>query len=343
MTHPIFRIALVLVATLALVRGGESSTPAPATMELGDKTIEILVVSDTLDGIEYVVGGNAESGMKSKTTRDKVKNLVYARAEDGDYLRGQANEKNDVEKAAGYYLVAAKSAKFTWIREDALVRAAECFIRAKKYQEAADALGQLETRFGRSTKLPRATYLRGELELARGNADAAQKAFATLAGKASDWGPEAAVMGAMGQANLLRGQKKNAEAAQALATMFADLKADAYPDLFGQVGLQLAEDQLAAGNPDQVLATCQRLYFAPIDETQQAQAHLKAAKLLAEKSGAELIDGFDHALMAAIIRGADGKTHTEAVTLVKNLAKKLETDPEGSKNKDEYYNYASNL
>lgn len=334
-----------LIPLLLLCSAGfAAETPAAAVIVQSEKTLDnIFITSETLDGVEYVLG-SADSQAKGSLKRKEYIKIDYKDADDVDFLKGGSDFANkNYEKAAANYANATKSSRYAWVKELSYVRAAEAYIQLKNWDGALGMIAQLETKYPASVNLPQAAYLRGLVESERGNADAADKAFAALAAKA-DWGFEAQALGLMGQAKVRRQAKKFGDAAAVLGGAFAKLKPEANPEQFGQIGLQLAEDLAAAGTADKALDTYVRLCYAPIDHAMQGQAHYAAAKLLSERAGAgDLIAAFDHAVIATIIRGGDAQSAAKAKALAKELAKKLEADPEFAKNKVEYLSYLNLL
>jgi tetratricopeptide (TPR) repeat protein len=322
-----------------------AETPAAAVIQLanGDVIDKIFVTSETLDGVKYNLGSPDAQATGSKKRKDYVK-IIYRDSDDVDFLKGNSDfGKKNFGKAASNYSNATKTAGPLWVKELSYVRAAEAFIQTKDFDGALAMLAQLETKYPASVHVPQALYLHGVIECERGDAAAADKAFAALSAKA-EWGIEAQTLGTMGQADAKRRAKKFDEAAAILSGAFAKLKPDAHSAQFGQIGAQLAEDQAAAGKTDQALETCGRLFYAPVDHTVQNQAHYAAAKILSERGAAgDLLSAFDHAVIAVIIRGGDSSVAGKAKALAKDLAKRLETDPEFAKNKPEYFVYVNSL
>jgi tetratricopeptide (TPR) repeat protein len=337
----LFTLSLLSCAAL----GFAAETPAAAVIHLTNGQIidKIFVTSETLDGVNYNLGSADAQATGAKKRKDYVK-IVYKDSDDVDFLKGNSDfDKKNFEKSASNYSNATKTAGPLWVKELSYVRAAEAYIQLKNFDGALAMLAQLETKYPASVHVPRAAYLHGVIECERGDAAAADKAFAALAAKA-EWGIEAQTLGTMGQADTKRRAKKFDEAAAILSGAFAKLKPDAHPAQFGQIGIQLAQDQAAAGKAEQALETYGRLYYAPIDHALQNHAHYAAAKILSDRAAAgDLIPAFDHAVIAVIIRGGDGAIAGKAKALAKDLAKRLEADPEFAKNKPEYYVYVNSL
>lgn len=344
------RRILLLTLACGLLLAGEA-TPAPATISRSGsaakgQTFNAFVIEEGFDGVKFKVddpAGGAEMSFKrgAYTLTWKMGGVDTSWFQAG---QGHFTAK-DYEKAVGSLTKALDTSRYAWVHEQGGYLLASALAKQGKPDEALKAIQKVEKDFPRGLWLPKAVALRAEILMDKGDSDGAGKAFATLLGKEKDWGLQAAVLGGRGQAKILRSQKKPAEAAAAVGPLWNRLDPTELPDEYGQIGLDIAGDQLAAKQEADALATFQRLAYAPVGEDIQARAHLGWAKILQAKGDKEsLFSAFDHALLAATLRGVGGATAIEGKRLVRGITATLEKDRSLTPaEKQDYKNYASKL
>ena len=171
--------------------------------------------------------------------------------------------------------------------------------------------------------LSRAYQLKVLALLAKGDKAGAEAAIAALA----KYDP---VRGAMARAELLRADKKPAEAAKELQGIWGtaikpgDEPASEDAPTYASVGFLLAGDLAAGGQVPAANETWRKLAFSPMDKGDQAKAHLALAKALGEGSDkAQLQAAIDHAFMAA---GLASSERMAAKRLAQAIIVKLEKD-----------------
>ena len=214
-------------------------------------------------------------------------------------------------------------------------------MRRKIAIEAIKALDGLLALNPKSVQQARLTYLRGQALQKKGDLAGAQKAYAEL-GKKAEWGAEAMVLGAVGQAELLTAESKHDEASKVLAVVFAKLDATKDSAPFGQIGVALANSQQAAGQGEAAIATLRRLAFGAADGPSRARAQLAWAKLLAAND-ATLFEAFDHAAVAMSARDG-GTVADQGGQLARQISARIDKLPEAqasSELKAEYRRYLS--
>ncbi len=317
---------VILVALCAVIGAGETQ-PAPATLYPvnGGVPVEAKVQRVTLSKVFMTLdAGEGNTALSERNYRD-FSRIEYGKSEDVDYIKGKLfYEKNEFPKALDAFRLAAKNARWQPMREESLLLGARCALQLKKWDDALALIGDLEQTYPESIHLPDVTSLRGEAALGKGDPAAASTAYKKLVDSAGAWGVEASVLGVRGQAAVARAGNKPADAAAILAkSLGKTIPVDAVG--YGPLALQLAEDLLAAGKKPEALAAFEGMTLAPIDGGEQAAAHLGAGKLMAETaiSADDLAKAFDHACLAVVLRGADGKTSAAGRQLARDLVTKM--------------------
>jgi hypothetical protein len=312
---------LLLLAAAALVSALE---PAPASFELDNKPVpKAFVLEETIDTIGYTLdAGNIQATVKVPRTR--VRKLTYVEPQETNWIAGVLRSGDGKwEAAAEAYAKAAQVTNFGWVREEGRLRAADAWMKAGKPAESVRLLAELEKDAPRSARLPQVWYLRGSAQAAAKDYDAAAKTFAALKGRAKDWGVEAALSGARGEAQVLRQAGKHAEAATIVADVLKGVDPAGQPTLWAELALERVGALAAAGQADEALAQARVVALGPA-EAARGRARLEWAKLLATRTDtASTVAAFDQAAIAALLRGT---AQTEAAALARKLAEKLGAD-----------------
>lgn len=337
------RAALCLVVC-ALLAAGESLPPHQGTVVISEDRsfANVWVISETLDGVQHTLDGNRDSP-PTVQNRGRYQQVVYAPTKDVPTIKGDnAAGRSEWPAAIAAFTDATKSRESWYTRENAYIRLAECLIQAGKHDEVGAVLDQFAAQFPKSARQARAQFLRGDALAKKGDGAGAMRVFTELAGKA-EWGADAITFGALGQSQVLAADKKPDEAAKALAVAFGRLHPERDAQLFAQVGIALAQQQQAAGQAPAAIATLRRLAFAVEDASGRARAHLLWSQvLMAGGDAAALFQAFDQAVMARLVRGADGAIAEQAgaqAMKVSQLIDKLPADQASNELKAEYRRY----
>jgi tetratricopeptide (TPR) repeat protein len=325
-------LAPALLLTLAGALGA-AVQPAPATIQTNDQPIDnVWVIQETIDGVDFYLGDprDRNTAVPSSRKRGQYTRVVYGAAEDGNFLRGMAmsegTDADHFEKAAAAFKQAIGSAKYQWEIEDSYLRSAECFARANKPDEALALLKEFGDKCPKSVRQAEMIEKRARMRLLKGDRAGANEDFGVMVKNAETWGKSFAVAGQLGLASVLRLDKKYPDTIKLLGGLLDRLPPETQADDFALVGLVLADDQIAAEKKAEAMATCRRLYLAPIATEAQCRARLKVARLLAAgTTTADTLTAFDHAALAVVL-GPDGETEAAAVKLVKDLAKRIDGD-----------------
>jgi tetratricopeptide (TPR) repeat protein len=340
----VIRVLLSCCLALAALWAGENLPAHRGTVVLAERSFpDVWISSETTEGVVHTLDEKRDSP-PTTLNRGRYLRVDYVRPDDVAWLRGDAAaNKGDWATAANQFLEATKSRESWYTRENSYIRAADAFILAGKADDAVKALDGLAAAFPQSVQQARIAYLRGKALQKKGDAAGAIKIFAELAGK-SAWGVDATALGALGQAELLTTQQKHDEAAKALAAAFAKLDPTRDAELFGKVGIALADSQQAATQNDAALATLRRLAYGAADGASRARAHLAWGKLLQASGDTAIFEAFDHALIAMTAREADATTGSQASTLASQLVGRIDKLPEAQASnelKAEYRRYLS--
>ncbi len=316
--------------SLALVAAALAVEPAPAVItklnekgEPGTSFEETFVVSESLDGIEFLVDdpkGNNKLSLKRGSYR-----VTYDQTKDIDFLRADRQEaEGKIEAALPFYEKAAAGNRYFWSREEGLVGVARTSLALKKPEGAIAAADQLAKDVPRSLHLDDILALKGQAQQAKGDAAGAKATYSLLVGMTKEWGDNALIQGSIGLAGLLADEKKPAEAAAVLTPVLARLDAAKNPEMYGTVGLTLAQHHVAAGKNADAIAVLSRLAYGPVSVS--AEANLRWAKLLADQP-ATLEEAFDHAAVAATLKGAPAGVNDQARALARSIIEKLQKAP----------------
>lgn len=328
-----------LLAILFTCAAAAVDLSEPATIVTVDgREIAGSVVQETLDGVEYKLGAG-EGEAATKLPRAKIRSVVYQNEiSDLDYSKSRgAMARKEYDRAATGFLVAAAGGSSFRIREESLLAAAEAYRLARRPDEAIKAIADLEAKAPRSVLLPRAHGLKVALLLEKGDRAALDGALATLA----TFDP---VRAAVARADLLRADKKPADAAKELQAAWAGAPRQAAADgdpTFDAIGFQLAADQLAAGNAAGANEVHAKLCYAAASGASRSRAHLALAKALSESAKtADLQAAIDHALMGGAISGGD---KAGARKLGQAILAKFDKEPSLAKEAAEYRGYLNAL
>jgi tetratricopeptide (TPR) repeat protein len=325
-------LAPVLLLVLAGALGA-ALQPAPATIQTTDQPIDnVWVIQETTDGVDFYLGDpkDPKTAGPSSRKRSQYTRVVYGAAEDSNFLRGmvmsEGADAERFEKAAAAFKQAIGSARFQWEVEDSYLRAAECFARANKADEALAMLKEFGDKCPKSVRQAEMIEKRARMRLLKGDRAGANEDFGVMVKNAEVWGRSFAVAGQLGLASVLRLDKKYPDTIKLLGGLLDRLPPETQADDFALVGLALVDDQIAAEKKAEAIATCRRLYLAPIAAEAQCRAHLKVARLLAASATtADTLTAFDHAALAVVL-GPDGETEAAASKLAKELAKRIDGD-----------------
>jgi predicted negative regulator of RcsB-dependent stress response len=285
------------------------------------------VAKETIDEIDFVVDDpNSPNHLTLKRGSYQVE---YGDPANIDFMRGRnADEAGDVAKAFETYGKAAATARLDWVKQLALYRAAQSALTLKKFDDALGFVATLEKDSPRSQWLDDALLIRGQAQAAKGDNAGAAKTYATLTGMAAEWGEAAAIFGARGQAGIAAANKQPGEAAALLSSLVARVGKSAQAEDLAPLVLELAENQRAAGKPDDAIASLQGILYRDMSGSLQARAHHLQARILAEKGGtAALLQAFDQAAIAGALKGADPATLTANRQLAIGIVDKLGKDP----------------
>lgn len=335
------RCIVMLAAACSLLVGGEDGAPATLARK-GQSPIEVKIVAETLDGVEYLLSGPDGNSIKQNLAADQVGSVEYKDAPDADYRRAdlEATSGNH-DQAADKFAAMGESARFRWTRELSLVRGARSYLAAKKPDQAVKLLDKLDQAYPRSIHAPAAADLRVDVALARGDMAAADAAVKRLRANVGAWGAKTEVTAMLAEARVHQAAKRDAEAVTATQAAFKKMSSD--DDRYGAVGIALAQAQLAAKRNDDALATFSGLVYAPVGGAAQAEAHLGLAKILDARGGADLIRALDHALLARVLRGAPTGAKKSAEALARAIVEKLAKDPSLAEDVKEYRGYLAGL
>ncbi len=348
----------LFIACCALVLASAATAadrPAPAVIRCVDGTAlaDVFIIEDTLDGVKYRLG-TAEGPEGGKKRRD-VKAVDYADFQDIDHARATGMlAKGEPEKAGEAFLNAAKTTPFAPLREQCYLDAAEAYITAKDVDKALAALKELEAKAPRSVLLPRAVELAFTIHKGKGDLAAAQSDVDRLKA-AKDWGLEAVILAATGQAALYREQKKLPEAAKEIAGIWGSVVAltatsdQDDQDQYARLGEQLASDYGYAGQIDKALAVYRQLMYERVGGSAQARAHLAFAKNVSQgaKDNDALRLAIDHAFIALVLPEGDNQVRTAAKALAKTILaafdKAAASDPKLADEVAQYRSYLNAL
>ncbi len=317
------RCALLMLAMVSL---SAASEPAPATITTteGKSFEKAFVVSESMDGIAWVIDDPRSTAKFEKKAGQY--SVEYKQSRNTSLLKGDNASGKDPEGAIVSYTQALAECKYDWEREHAYVGIARAAEVSKKYDDGIQAIQGLEKEFPKSLRLPEATYLKGRLLVLKGDKDGALKVMQGLRGHDKDWGVGAGALGVLGIGELLSADTKFKEAATELAGWFpAKINPATNPDEFARIGLALAQYELKSGGEANAIVDFRTVAFSPCSPDQQARAHLGWARLLADQAvPASQLSAFDHAAIAASLKGQnDPSTRTEAVRLATGLVAKI--------------------
>lgn len=336
-------LALLLVCAAALSAGDVTQSPHQGTVVLPERSFaNVWVFAETTDGVRHTP--DSERGASELSVpRGKYLRVEYARPDEVNWLRADtAMGKEDWANAAALFQASAKTGKTWYTLHSSLLRGAECSLRAGKPDDAAKALDALTAAFPKSVEQSKVAALRAQTLAAKNDIPGALKAYTELA-KRADWGVDALALGSLGQAEILAGEKKFAEAAAVLAGAFAKLNPDRNPELFGKLGAELAKAQRAADQTDPAIITLRRLAYGGPDANIRANAQLQWAQLLmAAKDAKSLGLAFDHAAIVMLSRDADPAIVNQGNALarqISSLIDKLLPDQCSDAEKAEYRRY----
>ena len=337
--------AMLLLATAVLVAGdAQPLLPHQGTVVISatDVRLNVWILEETMEGVKHTLGDKQESG-ETRIARGKYLRVDYSDPNEAAWLKGaRANNLGKFEDAATLFIEASTTSRSWHAREDAFMRAAQCWLKAGKPDQAIVALDGLKAAFPKHVRQTDALYMYGQAQAKKGDAAAAQKTYNDLA-KRNDLGADAMVLGSLGQAELLAADKKPGDAVAILAPVFAKLDPGQDAKWFGNVGSQLAQQQSAAGQADPAIATVRRLAYGVGDPTIRARAHLDWAQLLLNAGNTKsLFLAFDHAAIASAVRDADSTVTEQGGNLTRKLSgliDKLPADQCSDAEKAEYRRY----
>ncbi|MBA3707531.1 MAG: hypothetical protein H0W83_01775 [Planctomycetes bacterium] len=339
----LFSAAIALISSAAL-----AVEPAPATVtstKAGGIGNNGLVTSETIDGgIKFTTGEGAESSFAHNTYE-----VVYKPpADDVDYLKAErAMTAKDYAKAIESYRASAAKSKFDWVRQSSAVSVALCAQALKKPEDGIAAIQGLEKDYPKSVRLPEALLIKARLLADKGDKAEAVKVLTALAGHDKDWGLKEASKGATGLGEILVADQKFADAVALLSPWLA--KIAKFPNDFATIGLLLGQAQAGSSAVPAALDTYRAVAFSAADPSLQARAHIEWSKLLAAKTTLpDLMASFDHAAIAALIKGVDGNVRGEALKVAKEVVAKIVAASPGNddaknKVKIEYTTYLGKL
>ena len=312
-----------------------AADPAPAVItRINDKSgaagnafETAFVLTESVDGIEFLVE-DAKSQNKL-TLKFRTYTVTYGDPNSVDYQRGKKlEEAGDFAKAAETFKRAAGTAKYAWVKEQSLLRGAQMALQAKQFDLVIELSSVLEKEAPRSVELDDALLLRGQAQVAKGDAAGAGKTFTTLTARAKDWGESALISGARGQARLLFADKKFAESADILTKLLARIAPGKNTPELATLRLDLVDALVGAGRGDEALKLLPEVAYRDVGGNLQARAHLTWAQIQASKpDAAAQLDAFDHAALADTTKGAEPATLSEARKIAATIVDKLVKDP----------------
>lgn len=341
---PLLRSLLIAAAVLGALSAAE---PAPATVTKsgggGQNAFDkAFVVKEDRDGIEFAVGD--PKSPSRVTLKARTYTVEYDEQADLDWLQAKTRlAEGKVPDALRLYTKAAGGSKFQWVREAAAIQGANCALQQQKWDDALALVQGLEKEAPKSLLLADAIYLRGKALEGKGDAGAAA-VYSGLKAKEKELGKAALLLGTRGEASLLRSQKKPAEAAAAAAPLWAKLSPADDNEAWTGLGLDLAGDLAAAGKGAEAAAAWARLAYGATDPVVQSKAQLGWAKALATGDTASAKAAFDHAAIAAVLKGGDAAAAAEAAAVAKAQYEIINKDPAVAATvKLEYRKYLGNL
>jgi tetratricopeptide (TPR) repeat protein len=338
---------LLLTAVTLLSWLGAIECP-PAIINLKDRPpIEgAYVESESIDKLVYYLGNPKDPrSAKSELTHDKYTSVSYLAAEDGNYQAAEVNyDKGEWAKAAEFFKRSGTTAKWFWELETGLLKSAECYDKLNQPDNALAALKELSDKFPQTVHQPEVVARRGALRLAKGDLANADTDFKAMVAHADQWGGSSLRDGMIGQRNVLRLQKKFAEAVALLTPFLAKLQPETQSEDYAIIGMAIADDQDSGGKPADALATCKKLYLAAIGPEAQGRAHLKAARLLAvDNTTAANLAAFDQVALAAAL-STDDDVALAARKLGREIGVRIEHDKKVSDaDRKEYRAYVGSL
>jgi len=209
----------------------------------------------------------------------------------------------------------------------------------KRPDEALALLKEYGEKFPKSIHQPRIVAARAQLKLDKGDKVGALEDYTTLEKNAAVWGEEAQREGLLGKVKLFISDRKFGDAVALLKPVFDRTKPED-KESFASYGLILGDCLKESGKLDEALALWRRLSWTPLATSDQAAAHLRQAQALAEtKKTADTIAAFDLVCLALVV-GGDGIDVENSKKLLRELAKRIESDPAVSDaDKKEYRSY----
>ena len=330
MNAPFRLLALGLVFSAWL--GAADAAPAvirtsPDATGKSNSFDKAFVTHESVDGIEFTV--DDPHNTSKLTLKFGTYTVEYGDPVNIDFMKAKVlEEAGQNDKALEGYQRAVVGAKLEWVKEQSQLHGGQLAMLLKKHDEALTLIAALEKDNARSVLLAKALLVRGRALIAKGDAAGATKTFTTLTSMAKDWGPDAAIYGALGQADLLSADKKFAEAADVLSKLLTRVDAVKQHDEIGGLALALATAQRSAGKPADALATIQLFIWKDLDPTQQANLHVLWGTILAQQGDtASLTAAFDQAALAACVKGAEAPALRAAKALGQAVHDKLAKDP----------------
>jgi tetratricopeptide (TPR) repeat protein len=340
------RTTLLLIVTVLALVAADKLTPATIVLVDGTTFNEAYVVKEGLTEVQW----SRDEGGKARTTTpaDRIDRIDYTLPrQERAYVRalGAYNSKN-WDGAADAFVTAIEEARSPiWKIKGRLLRA-EALGKIKRYDEAVKVLGEIESEFGEWRYVVEAKAKAADLLAESGAADKAVAAYRDLGSKAGGYGPRwgatARALAAEGEAGILRGQGKAAEAAGLLGKALSGIDANRAPDQYGRLASALAADLASAGKAAEAKGHWEKLRYLPVDARYRVSAFLGLGKL--KKESGDKVAALDLFATAAVLRGGDGKARSEARNLAKALCKELANDESlDDASRAEYRAYGSRL
>ncbi len=316
-----FITSITAVLIVSLWAGGLAASEfRPARADIirinGAALRGVYVIQDTMEVVHYST--DEDGRQRTRMRRQDIARIDY----DTSHVRVQSfftamgqRERGSWEQAAAAFQQALEHGDTEFVVVESLFGAAHAYAELEQWDQAIAVLDQMRARFPRHARVVESLDVKGHtLVRARRLADAGQ-AFAELLSRADEfgrqhasYGQEARIKGHYGQGLLAQNNQDWASAVQSFTQSFEAFAGNETidPELYATIGLSLGDVQRQAGQNDQALATYMGLRFRAIPGSARSQALFRAAELKAA-AGAHLA-AFDHAIMAAIVRGSTVRT-----------------------------------
>ena len=276
----------------------------------------VYVIQNTMEVVHYST--DEEGRQRTRMRRQDIARVEYdvsdVRTQSFFTAQGQ-RERGNWEQSAAAYIQVVEHGDTEFVVVESLFGAAHCFAQMEQWDQAIATLDQIRSRFPRHERVVESLDVKGHTLIRARRLEDARQAFSELLSRADEFaqqhasfGQEARMKGHYGHGRLAQNNQDWGSAVQSFAQAQEAFAGDvAFNDeLYAMISIALGDAQRQAGQSDQALETYKNLRFKPVPGGLRSQALIQAAELMLS-SGAHL-EAFDHAIMAAIIRGSTVRT-----------------------------------